>query len=129
MRILVSLGLVASFPLLGAGPPANPRPPAATRTAPTSDAELEKAILARFARSKISVEKFRVTVQGGVATIQGKTQVIQRKGTATRLAKLAGAKSVRNLIEISQEAKDKATQQLDQGRRRAQVKRSEAQRQ
>jgi hypothetical protein len=90
-----------------------------------SDAALEKAINARFAASKISTDKFKAHVQNGIATLEGYTEVVQHKGTATRLAKNAGALAVVNNIEISQAAKDKAQANLDSGRRRAQVKRSE----
>ena len=90
-----------------------------------SDADLEKAINARFADSKIASDKFKAHVQRGVATLEGYTEVIQHKGTATRLAKSAGAMAVINNIEISQAAKDKAQENLESGRRRAQIKRSE----
>jgi hypothetical protein len=89
------------------------------------DGELEKQIRARFEKSKISVENFQVRVQGGIATIDGKTAVVQRKGTATRLARLAGARSVVNRIEVSEAARRKAAENLAEGRRRVQVKRSE----
>src|ERR1700746_265313 len=63
---------------------------AAARPKPAlTDAQLEAAIRARFARSKIDAEHFKVHVQGGVATIEGNTGVIQHKGVATRLAKNA----------------------------------------
>jgi hypothetical protein len=91
-----------------------------------SDVELEKAIRARFAKSKAGADKFTVRVVGGVATIEGKTDVVQRKSAATRVAKSAGAKQVVNKIEVSQAAIKKASDNLAQGRRRAQVKRSEA---
>lgn len=97
---------------------------AAARPAPT-DAEIERSIRARFARSKISVNKFQVHVQGGVATIEGHTDVIQHKGTATRLARSGGALQVVNRIEVSQAARERASANLAKGRRRAQVKRSE----
>jgi len=111
-------------------------PPVAKRAATTAktpspghaasdDAALEKAIRARFAVSKISKDKFEVHVQGGVATITGKTDVLQHKGTATRLAKNNGAKQVVNKVEVSESAKDKAASNLSSGGRRAQVKRSE----
>lgn len=90
------------------------------------DARIEAAIRARFAASKIAANNFTVRVQGGVATIEGRTDVIQHKGTATRLAKRAGATRVVNKIEISQAARDRASNNLAKGRRRAQVKRGEA---
>ena len=106
----------ASAPKSTAAVPAKPAP---------ADAEIERNIRERFARSKISVDKFQVRVQGGVAMLEGKTEVVQRKGTATRLAKLGGARAVNNRIEVSQAARDKASENLQKGRRRAQVKRSE----
>jgi hypothetical protein len=90
-----------------------------------SDAEIEAAIRARFAKSKSGIDKFTVRVQGGVATIEGKTDVVQRKSAATRMAKAAGAKQVINKVEVSAAAKEKASKNLAEGRRRAQVKRSE----
>ena len=115
--------------LLSAPAPAQTRTPAQTHkrsAAPAAkipDAELEKEIRARFARSKINDDHFEVHVQGGVATITGKTDVIQHKGTATRMAKNAGASAVVNKIQVSQAAKDRANANLSKGRRRAQVQR------
>jgi hypothetical protein len=91
----------------------------------SSDTQLEKDIRARFAASKISADKFEVHVQGGRATITGKTDVLQHKGTATRMAHTAGATDVVNKIEPSEVAKEKAVANLTKGRRRAQIKRSE----
>ena len=97
-----------------------------TPPAKIPDAQVEAAIRARFAKSKkISADKFTVRVQGGVATIEGKSDVVQHKGTATRMAKSAGAVAVVNKIQLSQAAKDKANQNLEKGRRRAQVKRGD----
>jgi hypothetical protein len=93
--------------------------------AASDDVALERAIRAKLAKSKISTDKFEVHVQGGVATITGKTGVLQHKGVATRLAKNAGAAQVVNKVEISEEAKEKAASNLSSGARRAQVKRSE----
>jgi len=99
---------------------------AALQPATPTDQQLEKAIQERFARSKIAVNHFQVRVQGGVATLTGKTDVLQHKGVATRLAKAMGAKQVVNRIEVSEAAKQKAAANLAQGRRRAQIKRGEA---
>jgi len=98
--------------------------PAAANSAQT-DAQIEKAIRARFADSKINEDKFEVHVQGGRATITGNTNVLQHKGVATRLAHAAGATDVVNNIEPSDEAREKAVANLTKGRRRAQVKRTE----
>ncbi len=111
-------------------PPAHQReaPPkaAAKSGAPTlSDAQIEAAIRARLAKSKIGADHFQVHVQGGVATWEGQTDVIQHKGAATRMAKSAGAVAVSNHIQISEAARQKAAGNLEQGRRRAQVKRGE----
>ena len=96
-----------------------------TGNAAQSDAELEKAIRARFAKSKIAEDKFEVHVQGGKAVIEGTTNVLQHKGTATRLARSMGAEEVVNNIQPSEEARQKAANNLTKGRRRAQIKRGE----
>lgn len=76
-----------------------------------SDAALEQSIKARFAKSKISADRFTVHVQGGIAVIEGKTDVIQHKGTATRIAHSCGAQVV-NKIQISEAAREKAAANL-----------------
>jgi hypothetical protein len=105
-------------------PPRKAAPPASKPRLP--DAQLEALIRAKLAKSKISADKFTVHVQGGVATFEGKTNVIQHKGTATRMAKTAGAIAVNNHVQISDAAKQKAAANLDEGRRRVQVKRGDA---
>jgi hypothetical protein len=90
-----------------------------------NDAKLEAAIRAKFAKSKINEDKFTVRVQGAVATIDGKTDVLQHKGVATRMCKTAGAVAVNNRVQVSDAAKRKAAGNLEQGRRRAQVKRGD----
>ena len=104
--------LASAWPVVAAAPPKE-----ATKAA-LPDAEIERNIRERFAKSKISANHFQVKVQGGVARIDGKTSVIQHKGVATRLAKLGGARTVDNRIEISAEAKEKAAKNLAEGRRR-----------
>lgn len=91
-----------------------------------NDAQIEANIRARFAKSKIGPEKFTVHVQGGIATIEGKTDVVQHKGSATRMAKSGGALAVNNHVLISDAGKKKASDNLEQGRRRVQVKRGDA---
>src|SRR5215831_1057169 len=102
------------------------RPAASTARPRASDAEIERTIRAKFAKSKIAADKFTVKVQGGIATIEGRSDVVQHKGTATRLAKTGGAVAVVNRIQLSQAAKDKASKNLEKGRRRAQVKRGDS---
>jgi hypothetical protein len=89
------------------------------------DKVIEGTIRSKLAKSKIGKDGFAVHVQGGVAYWEGATGVVQHKGAATRMAKSSGAKRVVNNIKISDEAREKAAGNLDQGRRRAQVKRSE----
>lgn len=90
------------------------------------DKEMEAAIRAKLARSKIGKDGFTVRVQGGAAYWEGTTSIIQHKGAATRMAKTAGARRVVNNIKVSDAAKQAASGNLDQGRRRAQIKRSDA---
>jgi hypothetical protein len=80
------------------------------------DAQIERTIRAKFGKSKINEDHFTVSVQNGVATIDGKTGVIQHKGVATRLAKTGGAAAVQNRIQISEAAKEKAAARLAQYR-------------
>jgi osmotically-inducible protein OsmY len=82
------------------------------------DAELRKVIEDRFARSAIAADRFKVEVTEGVARLTGKTEVLQHKGVATRLARSVGAKEVRNEIEVSEAARQKAAAQLAKGRKK-----------
>ncbi|HVO98223.1 MAG TPA: BON domain-containing protein [Bryobacteraceae bacterium] len=99
--------------------------PAPAGTTAQEDKQIEAAIRAKLAKSKIGKDGFTVRVQGGIAYWEGKTDVVQHKGSATRMAKTAGAKVVVNNIKVSDTAKEKAAENLDEGRRRAQVKRSD----
>jgi hypothetical protein len=99
--------------------------PAPAGTSAQEDKQIEATIRAKLAKSKIGKDGFTVRVQGGIAYWEGKTDVVQHKGSATRMAKTAGAKSVVNHIKVSEEGKEKAAENLDEGRRRAQVKLSE----
>jgi len=128
--MLVVCALLAAMAWAGTTPPTaagqKPAPAKAPAKPLLQDAKLEAAIRAKFAKSKINADKFTVHVQGGVATIEGKTDIVQHKGTATRLAKTAGAAAVINRVQISDAAREKAAANLEQGRRRAQVKREDA---
>jgi len=99
--------------------------PTPAGTSAQEDKQIEATIRAKLAKSKIGKDGFTVRVQGGIAYWEGKTDVVQHKGSATRMAKTAGAKSVVNNIKVSDAAKEKAADNLDDGRRRAQVKRSD----
>ncbi len=63
-----------------------------------------------------ATEHFTVTVHNGVAFLEGKTNVIQHKGVATRLAKSGGATAVKNNIQVSDAAKAKAAAALAKNR-------------
>ena len=107
--------------------PAKAAKPGAQAVRPAlSDAQLEAAIRAKLAKSKIGADGFQVRVQGGVAHFEGRTDVVQHKGSATRLAKTAGAVAVDNRIQVSDAARKKSAANLEQGRRRAQIKRGDA---
>jgi hypothetical protein len=112
-RLICVLALFAA--MAGPGQSASAtKPNAAALKLP--DAQVERNIRAKFTKSKINVEHFTVSVQNGVATIDGKTNVIQHKGVATRLAKSGGAIAVQNRIQISEEARAKAAARLAKGR-------------
>lgn len=139
MRTITVLVMSVSGAIAALGAPQRPAPaPAAHQRTPApapskaatskqrlSDAQLEAAIKTKFANSKSGPDHFTVHVQGGVATIEGKTDVVQHKGSATRMARTAGAVVVNNHIEVSEAAREKASASLEKGRRRAQIKRGD----
>ena len=108
-----------------AAPHQREAPPKAAASPRLSDAQIEAAIRAKLAKSKIGADGFTVRVQGGVATFEGRTDVVQHKGVATRMAKTSGAVAVNNRIQVSDAARKRAAASLEKGRRRVQVKRSE----
>jgi hypothetical protein len=125
LRIILLLMLAISCaPAQTKSPTKAKAPPPQGTTAP-QDVQIEKDIRARLAKSVIGKDGLTVRVQGGIAYWEGTTNVVQHKGAATRMAKSAGAKKIVNNIKVGDEAKQKAAANLDQGRRRAQVKRSE----
>lgn len=87
-----------------------------TKSAAPADGVIEANIRAKFAKSKINEEHFKVTVKGGVALLEGATSVPQRKGVATRLAKTGGAREVVNKIEVSEAARRQMTERLQKAR-------------
>ncbi len=122
LRIILLLALALS----SAPAQTKTKAPPPQGTTASQDVQVEAAIRARLAKSVIGKDGLTVRVQGGVAYWDGTTNVVQHKGAATRMAKSAGAKKVVNNIKVGDEAKQKASGNLEQGRRRAQVKRSEA---
>jgi hypothetical protein len=126
LRIICStLFLAAVLTGQTSKPAAAAKAPPPQGTTAQQDKQIEQAIRAKLATSKIGKDGFTVRVQGGIAYWEGNTNVIQHKGAATRMAKTAGARAVINNIKTSDAAKEKAAANLDQGRRRAQVKRSD----
>lgn len=127
----VSLAQVRPTPKTQPPPPAHTRPakpaPQAPKPAAQSkpDAEIERDFRERLKRSKLAASGFTIRVQGGVATLDGATEVVQHKGAATRMAKAAGARAVVNRIRVSDAARAKSPENLEQGRRREQRIRGE----
>lgn len=82
------------------------------RNATPSDAQIEATIRTKLAKSKIGKDGFHFHVQRGVVTWEGSTSVMQHKGSATRMARSAGALQVINNIQVSESAKSKASGNL-----------------
>ncbi|MFL6449725.1 MAG: BON domain-containing protein [Bryobacteraceae bacterium] len=111
--ITLLLALPLFFGLTVPGRSATPtRAAVVARPAAVSDAQIDAAIRAKLAKSKIGKDGFKYHVQHGVVTWEGTTGVIQHKGSATRMAKTAGATQVVNNIQISAAAKAKAAANL-----------------
>lgn len=84
-----------------------------------SDAEIASVFRAKLAKSKLVGDGIEIKVERGVATLRGKTEILQHKGTATRMAKSSGATEVRNQIVISDAAKKAAVERLASARQKA----------
>ncbi len=94
-------------------PAASSSHPVTTPRAVTpSDAQIDATIRTKLAKSKIGKDGFRFHVQRGVVTWEGTTNVVQHKGSATRMARTAGAIEVINNIQIAASAKAKAASNL-----------------
>lgn len=76
------------------------------RTATPTDSQIEATIRTKLAKSKIGKDGFRFHVQRGVVTWEGTTAVMQHKGSATRMARAAGALQVVNNIHVNGTTKD-----------------------
>lgn len=79
------------------------------RTAAPTDSQIDATIRAKLAKSKIGKDGFRFHVQRGVVTWEGTTNVMQHKGSATRMARAAGAAQVVNNIHVNGAGKDIST--------------------
>ena len=105
--LLMGIWLVA-----GVAPPADSGTTSrasAQRAVTPTDAQLEATIRAKLAKSKIGKDGFRFHVQHGVVTWEGSTNVMQHKGSATRMARTAGAVQVVNNIHVNGTGKDIAS--------------------
>jgi len=122
-RFVVALLL---FAIVGLNQPASAastgavKPPIPQKT--PGDAQIERTIKAKLAKSKLNADHFTVSVTGGVATLEGTTNVMQHKGTMTRMAKTSGAIAVHNNIRVSDAAKAKSVAALESHRAAADPK-------
>ena len=115
MRRLISLlasFLLSVFLVMPASAASNSTTGTAARSIPHTDSQIDATIRTKLAKSKIGKDGFHFHVQHGVVTWEGTTNVIQHKGSATRMAKAAGATQVVNNIQISDSARAKATANL-----------------
>jgi hypothetical protein len=105
---------VLAVGLMAGAPGANPTRSTAvsSQRALPNDAQIETTIRGKLAKSKIGRDGFRFRVQRGVVTWEGTTNVMQHKGSATRMARAAGAVQVINNIQVSAAAKAKAAGNL-----------------
>jgi hypothetical protein len=92
-------------------------PKSASKTA--ADFEIERKIQAKLAKSKLAADHFTASVSHGVATLDGVTDVAQHKGVMTRMAKSAGAASVRNNIQVTAKGRARAAAAFAKARSRA----------
>lgn len=120
----VGLLTLSAALLSGQSPAARPAAPP-VKTPASTDVELEAAIQRRFEQSKIGANGFTVRVRNGVAILEGRTEIPQHKGTASRLARLAGARKVDNRIQVSRQARQQASSRVRSEPRRVHVRRSE----
>jgi hypothetical protein len=116
MQRLFALFLALPFLLATLGAPIHATTPSRaskSQHAPTpSDAQIESTIRTKLAKSKIGKDGFTFRVQRGIVTWEGSTSVMQHKGSATRMARTAGAAQVINNIHVSATAKANAASNL-----------------
>jgi hypothetical protein len=105
--LMAAAAICLSSGIFAAGP-ATTRQPVVRNAQTPSDAQIEATIRTKLAKSKIGKDGFRFKVARGVVTWEGSTDVVQHKGSATRMARAAGAIQVVNNIQVSAAAKAKA---------------------
>jgi hypothetical protein len=86
------------------------------------DRAMEAKIREKLAKSKSAPDGFTFHVQAGVVTWEGSTEVPQHKGSATLMAKSAGARAVVNNIKVNGSGKRGAKREAP----RTEARRSEA---
>lgn len=96
------------------------RSTASSHAGTMTDSQIDATIRAKLAKSKIGKDGFHYKVQRGVVTWEGTTEVAQHKGSATRMAKAAGATEVVNNIQVSDSGKAKAISGLKKATVKAQ---------
>lgn len=111
-RVILSLLVAVSLLTAPAFATTSHSSATAGRMATPPDSQIDATIRAKLAKSKIGKDGFRFHVQHGVVTWEGTTNVIQHKGSATRMAHSAGAVQVVNNIKISPAAKAAALANL-----------------
>ncbi len=104
---LLLLPFMAVVLALPAGAASSGRATSQERRITPSDAQIEATIRTKLAKSKIGKDGFRFHVQRGVVTWDGSTSIMQHKGSATRMARAAGAVQVVNNIQVDGSAKSK----------------------
>ena len=108
-RVLAALAVALCLSVVPLPAASSSTRPAIIKSTPTpSDAQIDATIRAKLAKSKIGKDGFRFKVARGVVTWEGTTNVVQHKGSATRMARSAGAVQVVNNIQVSDAAKAKA---------------------
>ena len=105
---LAFLAVVCLFVGTSFAAPATPRTVTTKTTQTLPDSQIEATIRVKLAKSKIGKDGFRFKVAHGIVTWEGSTNVVQHKGSATRMARAAGAVQVVNNIQVSAAAKAKA---------------------
>ncbi|MFN0110640.1 MAG: BON domain-containing protein [Blastocatellia bacterium] len=81
----------------------------AEASAPKSDADIQKCIVDKLAKSeKLSTQGLSAAVSGGEATLTGNAANAGSKGAATKMAKACGASKVTNNITSPPVSKKKS---------------------
>jgi hypothetical protein len=110
--ILFAISLLAATLAVPVAASTAPSTTSVQRTGVLPDSQIEATIRTKLAKSKIGKDGFKFHVQRGVVTWEGFTTVPQHKGSATRMARTAGAVQVINNIQVSASAKAAAASNL-----------------